>query len=239
MDDIEHYVDHLKHVKQQLFISLKKDKISITNEAGQSEDPQETSEGNQETYIERSTMRDHELSSEVRLLVFSLSKFKNDFTNLENLNSSKKEILTTKTSELSEVNKKFKALLSQSDSGILQRAEALDEKLEELEDLMLKKKNAKSSLYRLDSDLSSTQLANKYLELENYISNMNSNTESVNLNYIIEAKVELLDKVTDRVRSVSLTTQKLKEHTRKVVKQQDEAGKGIKFRSENESLGRY
>jgi hypothetical protein len=239
MADIEHYIDHLKHVKQQLFISLKKDKISITNEAGQSEDPREAYEVNQENYIERSTMRDYEVSSEVRLLVYSLSKFKNNSTNLENLNSTKKETLTTKTSELSEVNKKFKALLSQSDSGILQRAEALDEKLEELEDLMLKKKNAKSSLYRLDSDLSSTQLANKYLELENYISNMNSNSESVNLNYIIEAKVELLDKVSDRVRSVSLTTQKLKEHARKVVKQQDEAGKGIKFRSENESLGRY
>lgn len=208
------------------------------NELDQNGDYQEVIAVKKEDYIERSAIRDQETSEEIRFYVSSLSRLKNEFANLDSLNYTKAAELSVKANELSEVKSKFKTLLSHSDSGISQRVEALDLKLEELEDLMLKKKNAKSALYRLDSDLSSTQLANKYLELENEISNMNLNAESVNKNYIIEAKARLLNQISERVTGITQTVHKLKEHARKVVKQQDEAGKGIKFISENQTLGK-
>ena len=89
-----------------------------------------------------------------------------------------------KANELAEAKHKFKALLSQSDSGILTKSEALDKLLNELEEVMKKRKTVRSNLYKLETEVTSAELSYKYIEIENEVKDMGKYAESDRIQHL-------------------------------------------------------
>ena len=73
---------------------------------------------------------------------------------------------------------KLNDIISDNDVGISQKADMIEDGINDLDNAMKTKKGLSVAVHRLDSEITNTQIANKYLEIEHHINHYTNMSES-------------------------------------------------------------
>ena len=192
-----------------------------------------------EIYLDKVDKNENELTQKIRSLNSVLESIKKDISTSQEEGEYKRIELREKANYLSTAKQSFKSLLSQSDTGILEKSEILEEQLEQFDTLLQKKKSAKAALFKVQSEITNTKVANKYLEIEKEIQHFGTNVTRDKEIYIRQKKEYLLSQILERQSTLETTIKRVKEQSRKTLRQHEEAGEGIRLASGSEDIGMY
>lgn len=228
VQDILNYIGHLNTVKDSLlFTQLKSD----------FDGPDTDRQRLRKTFKERYQNREQQLIEATQELVSTLSALNNEISQLDIKVGRSTLKAKAKANELTEAKYKFKSLLGQSDSGILTKAESLDENLYELEEIMKKRKGVKNNLFKIDFELTNMNMSIQFIELDNEIKSMGNNAESGRLNNIREQKEELLENISNRLSTLQRSIHNLRDYSKKANKLQIESRINNQFSNSTENIG--
>jgi predicted RND superfamily exporter protein len=143
-----------------------------------------------------------------------------------------------KKEALKHAKNKLKTLLSKFDAGILQKDSVLNQSLETLEDLLGKKKNTKSALFKVEMEISNTNMVNTYLGVENEIEKLGKIPTQEKEEYIKKRKQWISDKIDEKLKQIQEATQRIKEQIRKASKGPKDITKTLKFALCTENIGK-
>lgn len=226
MEDINNYLEHLGTVRDSLTVIENKENEYNDNTL-------------RDNAAKVKQAREEHLLNATRDLNNKLSAVKDLSGPLDQKVQASYVKLKAKANDLSEAKYKFKTLIGQSEVVVTKKAEKFDEKLDELEDHIRKKKNLKDAVLKLESELISSRFSNRFIELDIEVKNFSDTAHNSKVNEICKQKNELLGLITDRLDHIEASNQRIKNYIKKVYRLQLDSGLNLKFPPGSENIDNF
>ena len=230
--DITDYLDTLRTLKTNLASSS----LPASSEDGKRDE--QNSQFKKYKYIESMEACENSLLEKVKDLTSNLTALKKASKSVQEEVDKKKNEEGEKKEALKHAKNKLKTLLSKFDAGILQKDSVLNQSLETLEELLGKKKNAKSALFKVEMEISNTNMVNTYLGVENEIERLGKIPTQEKQEFINRRKQWVVDKIDGRLENIYEATQRVKEQIRKASKAPKDMVKTLQFALCTKDIGK-
>jgi len=122
---------------------------------------------------------------------------------------------------------------------MVQRTEELDQSFDALDDLMQKKKSTQSALFRIEVEITNTNLANTYLKVEGDFKELGSNVTQAQEQELGMRKQHILQLAEQRYEILTSSTKRITDQSKKISSQLSEIEKDPKFVVSTEYLSNY
>jgi len=233
LSDIQEYLEQLRTLKDSLKMSepLSKHEDSKT--------PEMQSQMFKYKYQEALEVSESSKLEEVRAIVSKLASFKKQFNISNDLWDKKKSVKSEKSNQLSALRNKLKSLMNNSNTCMVQRTEELDQSFDALDDLMQKKKSTQSALFRIEVEITNTNLANTYLKVEGDFKELGSNVTQAQEQELGMRKQHILQLAEQRYEILTSSTKRITDQSKKISSQLSEIEKDPKFVVSTEYLSNY
>lgn len=206
VDDAKDYISMLQRLRDSLY--------QRTTARASTMIPVNQSQEYQNRLTEQKSLQNYDIDS----LKGILADMKSETKRLQSIVEDKSSSIREKASAMTASKNRLNDVISDNHLGLGQKSDLIDDGINELDEAMKTKKNLLVSAHRLDSEIINTEIANRYLQIEqdvNHFTNLSENERKKLMNH---QKSKILDQIIDRGLVINTSAQNLRELINEVKK---------------------